>query len=80
MCFSENEIAQPDLKVGQPRPKNAADSRLSALESQIAELKSLIFRSASSADSDIKKKRPSRDLNPSRSLDSLGKAVRDFKP
>ncbi len=35
------QVVQPDLEVGQPRPENAADSRLAALKAEIRELESL---------------------------------------
>jgi len=45
------------------------EDRLKTVESELKELKKLFFETASSKEPKPKKKRPSRDLNPSRSLD-----------
>ena len=45
------------------------EDRLKTVESELKELKKLFFETASSKEPIAKKERPSRDLNPSRSLD-----------
>ncbi len=61
-----DKVIKPVIKLESYRDLN---ERLFSLESKIAELISLILKSASYIDAKSKKKRPSRDLNPSRSLD-----------
>ena len=66
------EVAQPNAKVVQPVAENDVESRLSALESLIDEIKELIFQNnliySLKSSKEFQKERPSRDLNPSRSL------------
>ena len=66
------QVAQPDPKVGQPRRTNAAQSRLTALESEIRELKSLFSKNQTQCDTqfskDKKNKGRGRDSNPRRGL------------
>jgi len=59
---AESEIAQPDSKVIQLLPKviqpdspNGVESRLSSLEFEISELKSLIFQCGSESDAENRK-------------------------
>ena len=66
---STRQVAQPRSEVGQPRPNNATNSRLDALESKTDEIFRFIQANNGFSGSIAKKERPSRDLNPSRSLD-----------
>ena len=49
--------------------QNQMAKRLSALEQRLASLEKLFYKSQATLSQKTKKKRPSRDLNPSRSLD-----------
>ncbi|MGD0717558.1 MAG: hypothetical protein ABR979_05800 [Halobacteriota archaeon] len=69
---STSQVAQPPSKVGQPLPQNVGDSRLAALESEIAELKSILIHHKVQKDSRLSKeekiKGRGRDSNPRRGL------------
>jgi hypothetical protein len=56
-----------------------AEKRLSSLESKTNTILQCIKANNRSSDPISKKERPSRDLNPSRSLDSSKTPVRDFR-
>jgi len=58
------KVGQPCSEVGQLRPVSTIESRLSAIESQIAELKSLIFQDGSEADAKTENKRPRARFEP----------------
>jgi|GEM_PF-357758 len=61
---NDRNVAQHQPKVAQPMTQNDINSRLSAIESQITELKSLIFQEGSLADADREKKRPRARFEP----------------
>gem|GEM_PF-6915246 len=66
-------VAQPTSKVVQPETETNVESRLSDLESKIEDLKIPVSKikthPACNQPKKSKIKRPSRDSNPSRSLD-----------
>ena len=66
---AESEIAQPDSKVIQLLPKviqpdspNGVESRLSSLEFEISELKSLIFQCGSESDAENRKSKAEGEI------------------
>ena len=68
-----DKVLKTDEKVLKLHSEKEVESRLSTLESNIEDIKQLIFQNNSIFNSqsskEAKKERPSRDLNPSRSLD-----------
>ncbi len=64
---AESEIAQPEViqllpKVIQPDSPNGVESRLSSLEFEISELKSLIFQCGSESDAENRKSKAEGEI------------------
>ena len=59
-----SQLTQSKTKVSKLGLETEAESRLSALESQIAEIKSLIFQGGSEAEADSKKGAPESGFEP----------------
>ena len=61
---SASQVLQPNRKVVKPNQINASDHRLSAIESQIKELASLLLENKASASSKTKKEAPESGFEP----------------
>ena len=70
-CNAEGLSMSEAMRAAMRASSNVSlpSEKLNTLESKIDDLKKLFFQTAGSPSLRAKKKRPSRDLNPSRSLD-----------